>query len=395
MKTRIGLEVLQSNPSLSSSWGRCTLLCNQASVTDQFRSSYEIIGDILGSRLKSLLGPQHGFWGTEQDNMLETEDSTFLDSSLPIFSLYSRLREPSKEMLDNIDTIVVDLQIVGCRIYTFKSTIAGCLRSAKKYGKKVVILDRPNPLGGIHVEGRCIDQDMKSFVGQFVMPMRHGLTAAEAALFFNREIGAEIEVVELEGWDPHSLYHQIGRRWVVTSPNLPTLEPVFVYPGMVIFEGTNLSEGRGTNLPFQYIGAPYIKNPVQFKNRILDYLGQHDLQGLYLREAYFKPTSGKWKDELCGGCQIHVTVPEQVTSFVLALAILKASIDIGEQAFKWTSPPYEYEYDKLPMSIILGSAQIEARCKPIILEDGFWKEGLKSYIEQVKPVLCYERSMTY
>ena len=184
---RIGLEILAENPAMAKSWGNCLLLCNQASVTSNFEPSWKVVKESIGEKLVGFFGPQHGFHSTVQDNMIETTDS-FGPYGLPVYSLYSETREPSEDMLRGADTILIDIQIVGCRVYTFKYTIAACLRAAKKYGKKVVILDRPNPMGGKLVEGRVLELAAKSFVGEFEIPMRHGLTPAEAGLLFNKNI---------------------------------------------------------------------------------------------------------------------------------------------------------------------------------------------------------------
>lgn len=395
-KYRCGLEAWIANPRLSESWGRCALLCNQASVTREFEPAWEVSHRLLGPRLKALFGPQHGFYGTAQDNMIETAHARDQQSGLPIYSLYSETREPTPEMLDGIDTIIIDLQITGCRIYTWKATIAACLRAAAREGKRVVILDRPNPVGGEILEGRVLDLDATSFVGEFPIPMRHGLTAAEAARFFNRTIKAELDIVTLEGWDPASFWNDLGRPWVLTSPNLPTIDPVHVYPGLVILEGTNISEGRGTGLPFQFCGAPYIKRPAPLVDRIRKLTGlpsgKHP-PGLFLREAAFEPTSGKWMRKACNGLQVHVTDPAKVRSFDFAVALVRACIELSEGAFAWKDPPYEYDLVTLPMKLIIGSqiADQKFMADGFSLDDPFWHDGHEAYAQQAQEVLIYPR----
>ena len=401
----IGLDRIIQDPSLTKAWGRCALLSNQASIAKDFRPSWSICQSILKDRLRALFGPQHGFEATCQDNMIETAHAKHLPSGLPVFSLYSETREPTGEMLDGIDTILIDIQIVGCRIYTFKSTIAGCLRSAKKTGKRVVVFDRPNPLGCEWLEGRVLDHDATSVVGQFEMPMRHGLTAAEAAIFFNQDIGAQLEVLPMRGYDPSEYWSYLGyagyhggQPWVLTSPNLPTVDSVFVYPGMVIFEGTNCSEGRGTGLPFQLIGAPYIKDSRKLIQKIWDIYGTSGHRGdsgVFLRPASFQPTSQKWASEVCQGVHIHVLNPKEVRSFSLALAILRAMIELGGAAFRWKDPPYEYDYKTLPIKLILGSHQAADRMMAdrFSLDDPFWHEGLEVYRKNCGPLLLYPRNM--
>ena len=391
---QVGLERFQAEPRLGDGWGRCGLLCNQASVTRAYKPAWDVLQECLGARLVTLFGPQHGFAGTAQDNMIETAHARHLGTGLPVHSLYSETREPTAAMLAGLDTLVIDLQIVGCRIYTWKSTIAGCLRAAKASGKKIVVLDRPNPLGGEVLEGRVLDADAHSFVGQFPMPMRHGLTAGEAARFFNATIGADLEVVPLAGWHPKAYWKDLGRPWVLTSPNLPTPEPVYVYPGTVMLEGTNISEGRGTGLPFQLIGAPYVKTGRHVIDRTRELL-QGDAPGVFMREAAFEPTSQKWKGEVCNGIQLHVTAPEQVRSYRLTLALIKAFMDVSEGKFQWKQPPYEYDYETLPIKLIVGSRKVEEHLSPKTFEagDAFWRAGISDYVRRVEPFLLYPRKM--
>ena len=388
--TKIGLEVLESIPQISKHWGRCGYVCNQASFNMNWEHGVNVLNKILGERFTTIFGPQHGFSGVEQDNMIETSHSTHR-SGRKIYSLYSETREPTKEMLELVDTIIVDLQIVGCRIYTFKSTLAGCLRAAQKYGKKIVILDRPNPLGGKFVEGRCVEEDYKSFVGEFVMPMRHGLSLGEVGMFFNQSIGAEMEVINLEDWNPLLDWRGTKRPWIMTSPNLPTLEPVFVYPGTVIFEGCNVSEGRGTGLPFQLLGTPYCSNGEAVIKRFQDYWGK-DETGVHLREAEFSPTSGKWMGKLCHGVQIHILNPEKIRTTQLGLSLMKSFWDLCGEKFAFQSPPYEYEYEKLPMKIILGGEQSIAALENYTKDDEYWNWGVRNFMDQAKSILIYERS---
>jgi uncharacterized protein YbbC (DUF1343 family) len=393
---RSGLEAWIGNPRIADPWGNCALLCNQASVTSDFEPAWKVAHRLLGTRLKALLGPQHGFYGTAQDNMIETRHVHDEHLKIPIYSLYSETREPTPEMLDGIDTLIVDLQIVGCRIYTWKATIAACLRAAAKSGKRVIILDRPNPVGGEVLEGRVLDMDASSFVGEFPIPMRHGLTAGEAARFFNRKIKANLDVVALEGWRPQMLWADLNRPWVLTSPNLPTIDPVHVYPGLVILEGTNISEGRGTGLPFQFTGAPYINRSSDLIERVVQLLGlktgQHP-PGIFLREASFEPTSGKWMKKVCYGLQVHVVDPSKVRSFDFALALVRACIELSDGAFAWKDPPYEYDLVTLPMKLIIGSQQADQKFmgQNFSIEDPFWHEGLADFAQEAQEILIYER----
>jgi len=392
---KTGLENLQANPGQGALWGRVGLVCNQASVDSNFTPAWEVFNDLFSSRLVALFGPQHGFYGTAQDNMIETSHTAGGEFNLPIFSLYSETREPTPSMLANVDTLVIDLQITGCRIYTWKSTIAGCLRAARRDGKRVVVLDRPNPIGGVLLEGRVLESNASSFVGQFPTPMRHGLTAGEAALFFNQSIGADLHVVKLTAWNPALFWCDLQRPWILTSPNLPTIDPVYVYPGTVIFEGTNISEGRGTGLPFQFAGAPYIKSSKKFVTRIKQLLGGPAVPGVHLREASFEPTSQKWAGKVCNGLQIHVVEPSLVRSYDLALAVVRAAFELGGDAFAWKDPPYEYDYKTLPMKLIMGSLSADQKLTASVfdLSDSYWHGGIKEYIAAAEKILLYDRQM--
>lgn len=386
---KLGIEVLAESPEKARNWGRCALLCNQASIDQDYRPAWDIIHKIVGKNLKAFFGPQHGFHATVQDNMIETGHSHAGPHGVPVYSLYSETREPIPEMLQEVDTIIIDLQIVGCRVYTFKYTIAGCLRAAKKLGKRVVVLDRPNPVGGTHFEGRILDPGARSFVGEFPLPLRHGLTAAESAQFFNREIGAELEVFRMEAWDPESYWGDNFRYWILTSPNLPTPDSVYIYPATVMLEGTNISEGRGTGLPFQFVGAPYIKSADAYAKRVLDYCNG---SGFHLRAAEFQPTSQKWAGQTCRGFQIHVLDPKRIETFPLGLAIMRAAMDMAPEEFAWKQPPYEYDYHNLPINLILGHLEADRHLmKGYDRRDPFWFEGLDRYAAIAESFFLYKR----
>lgn len=385
----IGLEVLLSKPSLAKDWGRCGLLCNQASVTKNFKHVIPLLQDLLGDRLVMLLGPQHGLISTVQDNMIETQHGKDR-TGIPIYSLYSETREPTQSMLEGVDTVLIDLQIVGCRVYTFKSTIRACLEAAKKYGKRVVVLDRPNPLGGTHVEGRNLDPECRSFVGPDEIPMRHGLTVAECANLFNREISANLELVPMQGWKAWELWGRTRRPWILTSPNLPSWDSVSIYPGLVMMEGTNISEGRGTTLPFQLIGAPYIKDPERLVKRINGF-GRNVISGVHLRPTHFLPSYQKWGNNVCHGFQIHVMDPELVKSYGLAIAIIGSIKEEYPEAFAWRDPPYEYEFDRKPMALIVGSNHFQEHFDNFKLSDPFWNEGVDEFLKSSSPYLIYKR----
>lgn len=386
---KVGLDRLTAKNL--ASWGRCGLVCNQASTTAQFEPAWKVLRRL--GHLTALFGPQHGFESTVQENMIESGHAVHQPSGLPVYSLYSETREPTEAMLSNVDTIVVDLQVTGCRIYTYKYTLAACLRAAKKWKKKVAVLDRHNPLGGVRLEGNRLELNAVSFVGEFPIPMRHGLTMVEAAHYFNATIGADLECVELEAWNPRELWQQYARQWIITSPNLQLLDTAFCFPGMVLLEGTNLSEGRGTTLPFQLIGAPYIKDAEAFVKRILELTP--GFSGAHLRPTTFQPAFHKWAGQDCQGFQIHVTDPHAFASYRLALSTLRASIEQSNGGFQWRAPPYEYEYKLLPIEILLGKIALHRHLESSSFDpfQDIWTEGTDAYIKDIQPFLRYDREL--
>jgi uncharacterized protein YbbC (DUF1343 family) len=263
--------------------------------------------------------------------------------------------EPTEEMLREVDIIVFDLQDVGTRIYTFIYTLANCMRAAKKYGKKVIACDRPNPIGGTKVAGVVLDPACASFVGQFPIPTRHGMTACELGRMFNEHFGfgCELERVAISGWSPVLWYDETDVSWVLPSPNMPTPETAAVFPGTVHLEGTQLSEGRGTTKPFEFAGAPYID-----ADDFAAALSAYDFPGVYFRSCGFMPTFQKHAGQACGGVQIHVTDREVFEPVIAGIAIVKTAFDLYGDQFRWKDPPYEYEYDRKPFDLISGTAKV-------------------------------------
>ena len=254
-----GLEAFVAAPPRSLAKARLGLLCNQASVDRRYRHARDLLARSAGRRLAALFSPQHGVFGEKQDNMVESAHGRDPALGIPVFSLYADVRRPTAAMLAGIDALLVDLQDVGCRVYTFITTLRYCLEEAARLGKKVVVLDRPNPIGGA-VEGNLLEPALLSFVGAHPLPMRHGLTMGELARLFVAEgrIDADLEVVPLRGWRRRMLFAGTGLPWVPPSPNMPTPDTALVYPGQVLLEGTLLSEGRGTTRPFEVCGAPWV-----------------------------------------------------------------------------------------------------------------------------------------
>jgi uncharacterized protein YbbC (DUF1343 family) len=330
------------------------LVVNPASVNRHFESAIDR-AERGGVRLGAIFGPQHGFRSDLQENMIESGHAEDHRRHVPIYSLYSETREPTAEMLAGLDALVIDLQDVGTRIYTYIYTMANCLRAASRHGLPVIVCDRPNPIGGVEVEGPMLEAGFESFVGQFPIPMRHGMTIGELARLFNEVhgIGAKLEVIAMQGWRRDQFFDETGLPWVLPSPNIPTLESAIVYPGTVLFEGTNVSEGRGTTRPFDLLGAPWVR-----EESFATAMNTRRLPGVYFRPAMFEPTFHKHAKTLCGGCQVHVTDRRAFRPVETGVALVEAFRAADRSAFAWRDPPYEYEYTIPPIDILYGSARL-------------------------------------
>jgi uncharacterized protein YbbC (DUF1343 family) len=351
----LGVERLLSEKIDLLRGARIGLVCNQASVDHGFRHLADVFHQHPDLNLTALFGPQHGIRGDVQDNMIETGHAIDRTTGVPIYSLYSETREPTEEMLSDVDTIVVDLQDVGTRIYTFVYTLANCMRAAKKFGKKVIACDRPNPIGGSKVAGVVLDPAFASFVGQFPIATRHGMTVCELGRMFNEHfgIGCDLECVTMLGWSRELWYDETNGPWVLPSPNIPTVDTTAVFPATVHLEGTQMSEGRGTTKPFEFAGAPYID-----AEEFAEALAEFEFPGVYLRACGFMPAFQKHAGQACGGVQIHVTDREVFEPVLTGIAIVKTAFDMYGDHFRWKDPPYEYEYDRNPFDLISGTSKV-------------------------------------
>ena len=389
-RTRLGIEILLDEKLEVLRGQRVGLVCNQASVLpDTFHHAADVFHENAKINLTTLFGPQHGIRGDVQYNMIETPHVRDSRTGIMVYSLYSETREPTEEMLADVDTIVVDLQDVGCRIYTFVYTMANCMRAAKKFGKRVVVCDRPNPINGNAIEGNITEDAFRSFVGQFALPTRHGMTIGELAKMFNEHfgIGCELEVVEMTRWTRNMWGDQTGLPWILPSPNVPDVDTCVVFPATVHIEGTELSEGRGTTLPFFLNGAPFI-DPYAWAAE----LRKFDIPGVAFREAYFRPTFCEFAGETCAGIQLHVTDREAFTPVILGIAMVKTAYEIYPDKFQWRQSDYEYEFGKNPFDVICGTDKIRKQIESeVALKeiDDSWNEGLKGFTEARKPYLLY------
>jgi uncharacterized protein YbbC (DUF1343 family) len=331
---------------------RVGVVANPASVDAEFVHVTDRFAAAEGVTLAAIFGPQHGFHADLQDNMIETPHGRDCTRKVPVYSLYSETREPTGQMLRDLDVLVIDLQDVGTRVYTFIYTMANCLKSAARFKVPVIVCDRPNPIGGVAVEGPMLEPGFESFVGLFPIPLRHGLTIGELARLFNDAfgLGADLEVVAMEGWTRDQYWEATGLPWVIPSPNMPTLDTAIVYPGQVLFEGTKLSEGRGTTRPFEIVGAPWIR-----ADGFARALNGYGLAGVHFRPVNFEPTFHKHARQTCGGCQVHVTDRATYRPVLAATAMLREFHAADPARFAWRDPPYEYEHDKMPIDILAGT----------------------------------------
>lgn len=389
VEVALGVEQLLEGTRKLGSDVRIGLVCNQASVDHQYRHVADLFHENRNFDLTALFGPQHGIRGDVQDNMIETDHATDRKTGLPIYSLYSETRIPTEKMLSDVDVIVFDMQDVGCRIYTFIYTMANCMIAAARQGKKVIVCDRPNPISGAKVSGNVLEPAFSSFVGQYSIPTRHGMTVGELAKLFNDyfKIGCELEVITMRGWDRHLWMDETDAPWVLPSPNMPTVETATVFPATVHFEGTQLSEGRGTTKPFELIGAPYV-DPDEYAGS----LNSLELPGVYFRACVFQPTFQKHARNSCGGVQLHVLDRETFEPVKTGIAMIKTAYDLYPNDFRWKEPPYEYVYDKNPFDVICGSDHIRKALEQKtelnqIAND--WHEELTRFAETRREYLLY------
>jgi uncharacterized protein YbbC (DUF1343 family) len=390
MNVQSGLDVLldEPRPILGQTIG---LVTNQSAVTADLRHSARVLAAGRGWKLKMLFGPEHGIWGEAQD-MAQVEHTRDPLTGLPVHSLYGESKEkliPPADLLKSLDALVIDMQDIGSRYYTFIYTMALCMRAAAPLGVRVIVLDRPNPIDGIHLEGNIREEKYSSFVGMFPLPTRHGMTAGELARYFNARfnLGCDLEVVPMRGWKRSMWWGDTGLAWVIPSPNMPTVFTAAVYPGMCLIEGTNLSEGRGTTHPFELFGAPWFD---PFK--LSDALNHLDLPGVIFRPHYFMPTFQKHAGKACGGVELHVMDRRKFEPYRTGLWCVKVARDLAPQQFDWRREPYEFETDRLAIDLLAGSDRfrkiVEAGGNPDMWA-AEWEEPLREFARARQEFLLY------
>jgi uncharacterized protein YbbC (DUF1343 family) len=350
----VGLERLLTEDFDRIAGKRIGLIANPTAVDRRLRNAIDLLHDREDVDLAVLFGPEHGLRSTAQD-LVEVGDAVDTRTGLPIVSLYGPTRVPTNKMLEGLDAVVFDIQDVGSRYYTYIWTMAHAIEACARDGIELIVLDRPNPIGGVHVEGNLIEAGYLSFVGLYSLPNRHGMTAGEIARLVNEEHGIDcrLTVVPCSGWRRSQWFDGTGLPWVMPSPNMPTLDTATVYPGACLIEGTNLSEGRGTTRPFEIMGAPWIDG-----EKLVKELLKEDLPGVVFRPLSFEPTFQKFRGVVCGGVQQHVVDREVYRPVRTGFALLRAARRLWPREFYWRPPPYEYELERPAIDILAGNGRI-------------------------------------
>jgi uncharacterized protein YbbC (DUF1343 family) len=386
-RVRTGLEELIARPGRLRGL-RLGLVANPTSVTRDLVHASFALRRSRALRLAALFGPEHGIWADAQD-LVEVPDSRDPQTGLPVHSLYGRTRVPTSGMLDGLQAMVFDVQDVGSRYYTFIYTMLHVLQACAAARLPLVVLDRPNPLGGAVVDGNVLDPEYRSFVGLHPLAVRHGMTVGELALLFARELELDVDlrVVRMKGWRREMHFEDTGLPWVLPSPNMPTVDTAFVYPGGCLIEGTNLSEGRGTTRPFELVGAPWLDPWTLARD-----LERERLPGAIFRPVFFTPTFHKHAGIPCGGVHVHVVDRRRFPAFLTYLLLIHHARRQAPSRFTWRDPPYEYEHIKRPIDILCGTdgvrRAIEEGVSPRKLAPG-WQKEAATFRKRRAPYLLY------
>jgi uncharacterized protein YbbC (DUF1343 family) len=366
------------------------ILCHASSISGNYQHISEIFYKRNDCKLVALFGPQHGIHGQTQDNMIEWQSQKHPIFDIPLYSLYGTQRKPTPEMLKGIDILLIDLQDVGARLYTYIWTVKLCMEACSEVGIPVWVLDRPNPVASLPFDGPVLKKEFFTFVGGASIPLCHRMTIGEMALWIKENYYPDciLKVEWMKNWKRHSLFSDTGLPWVLPSPNIPTLQTALVYPGTVLIEALNLSEGRGTTIPFELFGAPFINSEKLKKN-----LDDRHIQGCVFRPHDFIPTFHKYAGELCYGMQIHITDIKIFKPVCTAIEIFDAIIETSKQdSLKFKMPPYEYEYTLMPFDILSGDSAMRETLisrNNIQTEKERWETEITEFRKEFKKFAYY------
>lgn len=383
-----GLQVFINSGFKEIKDAKIALIVNHTSVDEQLQPLWKIMNLNRKLHLKRIFSPEHGLWGVAQDQELVENDEKKV-GGIDVVSLYHNNLAPTEEMLSDLDVLIFDIQDIGVRYYTFIYTMLLSMKKCEEAKIKFIVLDRPNPLGGIHREGNILEKEFASFVGMFEIPVVHGLTAGEIAVFINKkyQINCDLTVIPCQGWNRKDYFDDTNQIWVAPSPNMPNIQTAIVYAGGCLFEATNISEGRGTTMPFLQFGAPWIK-PWKWYKAMVEY----DIPGIVFRPHFFKPLTNKYANEICGGLSLHVTNKELFPSYFCGIAMIKTAYELYPNQFEWKMPPYEFEKDKMPIDILTGTDKIRKAVENhenIFTFKKIWDEEIALFNSQVLSYLLY------
>ncbi|MEI8226565.1 MAG: DUF1343 domain-containing protein, partial [Bacteroidota bacterium] len=385
-----GLEIISDHFPSALKGKRIGILCHAPSITKDFSHITDISFQRSDCMLSAIFGPQHGIHGQTQDNMIEWRSQRHPVYNIPLYSLYGEHRKPSPEILKNIDVLLIDLQDVGARLYTYIWTVKRCIEACSEAGIPVWLLDRPNPIGSLPFDGPVLKKEFFTFVGGASIPLCHRMTIGEMALWIKEKYypRCDLNIVWMKNWRRSLLFSETGLPWVLPSPNMPTIQTAIVYPGTVLIEALNLSEGRGTTIPFELFGAPFIDAEKLKKN-----LDERNIEGCAFRIHNFIPTFHKFCGELCNGLQIHVTDINIFKPVGTALEIFDAIIETSPpDSLKFNLPPYEYEYNLMPFDILSGDSGMRETLlnrKNVRIEKERWSHEIEEFRNEFRHFAVY------
>ena len=394
--TKPGLDIFLKKIPKKISGKKIGIVCHAASITSSYIHILDAVKKQPYLKLGAIFGPQHGLFGQTQDNMIEWAGSyKHPVYNVPVYSLYGKTRKPTGTMLKGLEALIIDLQDVGARPYTYIWTVKLCMEACQKHNIPVWLLDRPNLIAALPFDGPILNRGYFSFVGGAEIPLCHRMTMGEMATLIKQRYfqSLDLNIIWMKGWWRDSLYSETGLPWIIPSPNMPSLNTAIVYPGMVLLEGTNISEGRGTTLPFELFGAPYINSKILKQN-----LAKRKIPGCQFREHNFIPTFQKWQNEYCNGMQIHVIEPRSYRAVFAAASVIEAVMQSSNKgSFEFKDPPYEYEYEKMPFDILCGDSQLRESLlegRGLKKQQEKWKEEIQHFIKTFKDIAYYPEKRT-